>query len=59
MVLGGITEWKRVADLAAAHDIPVAPHGNQFLHIHLITAVPNGLILEWLAARHGLLGDVH
>ena len=48
MVVGGITEWKRVADLAAAHDIPIAPHGNQFLHVHLTSAVPNGLILEWL-----------
>jgi len=52
-IVGGITEWKRVADLAAAYDIPVAPHGSQFLHVHLVTAVPNGLILEWLEHAMG------
>lgn len=50
-VLGGITEWKKVADLAAAYDIPVAPHGSQEVHIHLVTAIPNGLILEYYNAN--------
>ncbi len=57
-VVGGITEWKRVADLAAAYDIPVAPHGDQYLHIHLVAAVPNGLILEWLQQKTGFLGGM-
>lgn len=45
--LGGVTEWLKVAALAQAHDIPVAPHGTQEIHVHLATAVPNGLIVEY------------
>ncbi len=45
-ILGGITEFMHVASLAAAHDLPIAPHGAQEVHIHLVTAIANGLILE-------------
>ncbi len=46
-VLGGISEWKKVADYAMASHILVAPHGDQELHVHLVSAVPNGLIAEY------------
>jgi D-arabinonate dehydratase len=46
-ILGGITEWKKVADLAAAYNIPVAPHGDQEIHVHLVASVSNGLIVEY------------
>lgn len=46
-VLGGITEWKKVADLAMASHILIAPHGDQEIHTHLVSAVPNGLIAEY------------
>lgn len=46
-VLGGITEWKKVADLAMASHIMLAPHGDQEVHSHLVASVPNGLILEY------------
>ena len=46
-VLGGITEWKKVADLAMASHILVAPHGDQEIHTHLVSAIPNGLIVEY------------
>ena len=46
-ILGGITEFMNVASLAAAHDLHVAPHGAQEVHIHLVAAIPNGLILEF------------
>jgi D-arabinonate dehydratase len=46
-VLGGITEWKKVVDLAMAAHILVAPHGDQEIHSHLVAAIPNGLILEY------------
>ncbi|QQO08621.1 mandelate racemase/muconate lactonizing enzyme family protein [Breznakiella homolactica] len=46
-VLGGITEWKKVADLAMAAHILVAPHGDQEIHAHLVGAIPNGLIVEY------------
>ena len=42
-VLGGITEFMQVAALAAAHDLHIAPHGAQEVHVHLVTAIPQGL----------------
>jgi D-arabinonate dehydratase len=45
-VLGGITEFKHIASLASAHNLPVAPHGSALLHVHLVAAVSNGLIVE-------------
>jgi D-arabinonate dehydratase len=47
MVLGGVTEWMKVAAMAQAHDLDVAPHGAQEIHIHLVSAIANGLILEF------------
>ena len=47
LIMGGITEFMKVAALAQAHDLPIAPHGKQEVHIHLVTAIPNGLILEY------------
>ena len=46
-VLGGITEFMNVAALAAAHDLHIAPHGDQEIHLHLVGAIPNGLIVEY------------
>ncbi len=46
-VLGGITEWKKVADIAMAAHVLIAPHGDQEIHTHLVSAVPNGLIVEY------------
>ncbi|MCC6177163.1 MAG: mandelate racemase/muconate lactonizing enzyme family protein [Chloroflexi bacterium] len=46
-VLGGVTEFMKVAALAQANDLPIAPHGSQDIHIHLVTAISNGLILEF------------
>ena len=47
LILGGITEFMKVAALAQANDLDVAPHGAQEVHIHLVAAIPNGLILEY------------
>ena len=46
-VLGGITEFMKVAALTQAYDLPIAPHGNQDVHVHLVSAIPNGLIVEY------------
>lgn len=46
-VVGGVTEWMRVADMAAGQDIPIAPHYNWDLHIQLLAAVENGLWIEY------------
>ena len=47
LVMGGITEFMKVAALAQAHDLPLAPHGNQDVHVHLVSAIPNGLTVEY------------
>jgi D-arabinonate dehydratase len=47
LIMGGVTEFMKVAALAQAHDLPVSPHGKQDVHIHLVAAVPNGLTLEF------------
>lgn len=46
-ILGGITEWRKCATIAEVSHIPVAPHGDQEIHVHLVAAVPNGLIVEY------------
>ncbi len=47
LVMGGVTEYMKVAALAQAHDLPIAPHGNQNVHVHLVAAIPNGLTVEY------------
>lgn len=49
---GGLTEWVRVAALASAHHLPMAPHGNHYLGAHAVAAVDNGLIVESYAGLH-------
>jgi len=46
-ILGGVTEFMKVAALAQAHDLDVAPHGAQEVHVHLVSAIANGLIVEF------------
>lgn len=46
-VVGGVTEFLRVAHTAALHDIPVAPHYNWDLHVPLLAAIENGLFAEY------------
>jgi L-alanine-DL-glutamate epimerase-like enolase superfamily enzyme len=50
-ILGGVTEFMKVAALAQAHDLDIAPHGSQEIHIHLVSAIANGLILEFYPKR--------
>jgi L-alanine-DL-glutamate epimerase-like enolase superfamily enzyme len=46
-VMGGVSEFMKVAALASAYDLPMAPHGNQQVHVHLVSAISNGLIVEF------------
>jgi L-alanine-DL-glutamate epimerase-like enolase superfamily enzyme len=45
-VLGGVTEWMRVARTAESFNIMVAPHWHANLHVHLAAATPNCQCIE-------------
>ncbi len=47
LIMGGVTEFMKVAALAQAHDLLIAPHGNQDVHVHLVSAIANGLTVEY------------
>ena len=44
--IGGITPWLKVAHLAEAFNVKVAPHFLMELHVSLTCAIPNALYLE-------------
>jgi L-alanine-DL-glutamate epimerase-like enolase superfamily enzyme len=44
--IGGITPWLKVAHLAEAYNVPVAPHFLMELHVALACGVPNGQWVE-------------
>ncbi|MBU9764018.1 mandelate racemase [Mycobacterium sp. TNTM28] len=44
---GGITEWLRVAAVAAAHHLQLSAHCAPYLHAHVAACVPNLRHLEW------------
>lgn len=51
---GGIAEGKRIADLADAHYVPIAPHNvssplGMMAACHVLASVPNFLVLEFHA----------
>lgn len=46
-VVGGVGEWLKVAHMAAALDIPIAPHYNWDIHTQLSATVPNNLFIEY------------
>jgi L-alanine-DL-glutamate epimerase-like enolase superfamily enzyme len=48
-VVGGITEWLRVADTAHTFGLQVAPHWHANVHAHLAAAIPNCLVVEHFA----------
>jgi L-alanine-DL-glutamate epimerase-like enolase superfamily enzyme len=48
-VLGGVTEWIRVARTAETFGIPVAPHWHANVHAHLAAAATNCLTIEHFA----------
>jgi D-arabinonate dehydratase len=47
LICGGITEFLKIAHLAQAYDLDIAPHGPQEVHVHLVAALSNGLMLEF------------
>lgn len=48
-VVGGVSEWRRVASLAAEKGVPVIPHWHANLHAQLAAATPNCPAVEYFA----------
>lgn len=55
-VAGGISEWLKIAGMAAANDIPIAPHWIPYVHVHLGAATAGVLSLEYFHETTGVLG---
>jgi L-alanine-DL-glutamate epimerase-like enolase superfamily enzyme len=49
--VGGITEWLKVAHLAHAFNLPVAPHAVAPVHLHLACCTPNLKVVEVLGVE--------
>ncbi len=48
-VCGGITEFRRIAAMAAGFGVSVCPHWFHDLHVHLVAALPNAPFVEYFA----------
>ncbi len=46
-VCGGVTEWKRIAALAAGYGVTMCPHWFHDAHAPLVAATPNGRYVEF------------
>lgn len=48
-VCGGITEFRRIAAMAAGHGVTMCPHWFHDLHVHLVATTPNALFVEYFS----------
>lgn len=46
-VCGGITEYRRIAAMAAGYGVVMCPHWFHDLHVHLVAAAPNSGYVEY------------
>lgn len=46
VLAGGISEGRKIANLASAQHVQVSPHGNPHMAVHLMASLPNALIME-------------
>ena len=46
--VGGITQFKKVAGMAEAFNLPVVSHLVPEIQVHTMTAIPNGLTVEYM-----------
>jgi L-alanine-DL-glutamate epimerase-like enolase superfamily enzyme len=47
LVCGGISEWRRIAAMAASYGVTMSPHWFHDLHVHLVAATPNARFVEY------------
>lgn len=55
---GGITQWLKIAGMAQAFNLPVVSHLVPEIHVHLISAIPNGLTVEYMPWSSRLYKEV-
>jgi L-alanine-DL-glutamate epimerase-like enolase superfamily enzyme len=48
-VCGGISEWRRIAAMAAGFGVTVCPHWFHDLHVHLVASTPNAGFVEYFS----------
>jgi L-alanine-DL-glutamate epimerase-like enolase superfamily enzyme len=53
--VGGVTPWRKIAALAQAYRIPVCGHVVPEIQLHLLSAVPNGHMVEYVPRSAGIL----
>lgn len=46
-VCGGISEWRRIAGMAAGFGVTMCPHWFHDLHVHLVASTPNARYVEY------------
>jgi L-alanine-DL-glutamate epimerase-like enolase superfamily enzyme len=56
--VGGISNWMKVAAMAEAFNLPVVSHLLPEIHVHLVSAVPNGLTVEYMPWSFRLFEEV-
>jgi L-talarate/galactarate dehydratase len=53
--VGGITPWRRIAALAQAYQVPVCGHVIPEIHVHLLAAIPNAFMVEYVPRSAAIL----
>jgi L-alanine-DL-glutamate epimerase-like enolase superfamily enzyme len=56
--VGGITQWLKVAGMAEAFNLPVVSHLIPEVHVQLISAIPNGLTIEYMPRLNRLFEEI-
>jgi L-alanine-DL-glutamate epimerase-like enolase superfamily enzyme len=56
--VGGIGNWIKVAGMAEAFNVPVVSHLIPEIHVHLVSAIPNGLTVEYMPWSVRLFDEV-
>jgi L-alanine-DL-glutamate epimerase-like enolase superfamily enzyme len=54
----GSTPWRRAAALAQAYHVPVCGHVIPEIHVHLLAAMPNGYMVEYVPRAAAILQDM-
>src|SRR5437660_448800 len=53
--VGGMTPWRKIAALAHAHRVPVCGHVVPEIQVHLLCAIPNAHLVEFVPRSAGIL----